>query len=387
MGFVKLLSRLATLSNPRIQVDGAERVTDEDGRLAISGSAAWLFSHTAEPGDAVVVARLFARCPRPADGNGPIAPQVFIRKGPPVEQLVTKAIAGRFFTVLETDTSNAQVAASKRQENNRARLAGARKPLERGDQFILFPQGTVRGPGLISIAKDGAVRACARRDERAVPLIPVALTYEALTSGTQRPIVHIGAPLILESAALAEGSGEVRRKSIERALARLNSVTISGVIGAYLLAARDAAGGAVVLDQATMERIVTEAAKAAAAQGMSVDRKLTAPGRRAEAIRHAHDELHRRGYLDEQQRLVLDALGPREDPTRTPLSKEELTRSRELHEKDPLRYWGNRTLQQAYWSHEAKTILETAFGLKLPPCAPGETPEKAAPAPETCRIM
>lgn len=229
------------------------------------------------------------------------------------------------------------------------------KVLTKSEQMLLYPEGTVTGNGRISISKTRALEAMVTASKAPVAIILATHTYDPLMYPKIQPFVNFAkSVVVIESSKEKPFPREKVAGALEVALSRLNVVTGTGLIGAYLLHAREE--GRTTVTRAELESMlarVAEGLAAAKSEGLeiTIDPLLLDPRDRKRALDRAFDRLvegvaaggERRPYLRERGDTyeLTDALSPRVELEGPPASDIPSKHQR----RDPLGYWGTRTEQ------------------------------------------
>ena len=103
--------------------------------------------------------------------------------------------------------------------------------LDVGHCLYFAPEGATSDDGRFGRVRDGA-RTILRLAARDHPVLPVALSYDALAPGRPRAVIHVGALLSELDVASAESFAAALRRSI----ARLYPITPSHLVARYLVA-------------------------------------------------------------------------------------------------------------------------------------------------------
>ncbi|HET6345529.1 MAG TPA: hypothetical protein VFH51_11400, partial [Myxococcota bacterium] len=401
-----------------IQLDGFEQLTTRvmiggrtEERFITPGALNYAISHTRDRVDANLMSVLLRHAPKSADGHR-IEPNSIMRQGDALsERVVTNVLAKRFFTLYETDSQapkdeTPKQLAARRQRNTRVSELAYKKP-KHGFHTLLFPQGTVRGDGTVLVEKTGGLTSLSKVGEASVPFVPVGITYDGLTYAKPKAIVSIRPPVVLRDFDLPDFAGQTpeavdkakRRRLAEAMQGELvlaNSLTVTGIVGAWWLMARARGREPEALFEAQVNALVTHVVESLRREApeLSVDFDLIAPSVRRERVTTFMRSLSTpRPYFDRNARAsatVEPYLTEAGTVRRRPGAAADLAapipfgeRPEQLDQTDPLRYWGNRTRQHAALCPALHGLFERAFTAPLV----GSGPEAPLPRAEGCTVM
>lgn len=423
-----------------IQVNGMNLLTNPQGRFAIQGPFVVLFSHTSND-DGPLMGSQVNKLPLLADGYR-CRPNGVMRIAKTwTEWFVTQVMFGRILAHLITKgdkpfaglddagikaledavrekkaslaapasaercTQEAAIAreeaiiqghkdalakekADTRKYNEKVLRDQASQVLAQGEMEFIFPEGTTKGTGKISIYASGAVQAFAQHAGRPVPLVLATITYEPwVADGKPKVMVNWRKPVQATDALrlaelgtlLAETSDAAQRapllaerdaraavlqRAMEVALSRLNTLTVSGILGAYLLEKRAAAHGAPVHVTLNELRVLLNDVLAQAHKDntLCIDFDLQDIHSREARFRTAFARMVQEGFVSgncanaNAPLTLTDKLGPMADLHAVDSGDVDY----DICITDPLRYWGNRTLQQASNLPQLRRILDAA---------------------------
>ena len=370
-------------SYDHVQVAGLNQKFDALGQLP--HPMVWLMTHTREPDDGMLMGGLHGVLPLAADGRGGhrLLPRFVMRKSNSSLETFSKFLGMGCFSV--------NVASADRQRpGDKAANARVLKTLNgqlaKGDHPHIFVEAKIRGDGTIQVPeKSGAVMVCRevvkpprgvfrRRPALRAPvtMMPVALTYEVF--GRDKPVAMFSTgPTFCIS-----GEGAAVAHDLERMLARSNTLSMSGIVGSYLLERLNPGAGAsllagedrgpVCLSAQRIEALVRctvqallagqDSTRSLSLNEVAMDAELLDARKLQGMAQKTFEQLQARGICNAQGVVQPQAVGPRANMAKPLPFKEQPFN---VHRDQPLRYWGNRVLQQAHAMPELFDLLRNVY--------------------------
>ena len=343
-----------------IQTHGLNVLIDNHGQSKITGPAVWMLTHCDDPWDAFLLGALRNLLPEIPDAHGghQMSPHVVMKEAQVwYERLVTGWLFKRHVTHLLKNRER-YTDAERRAHNDQVLQQEPPQVLARGAHLILFPEGHVSGNGTIQVGPVGALKGFARGKDGPTLCMPVGVTYESLGKARTAALLNVGAPLTIDSN--CHDLDTALPRDVEHALARLNTLTLSGILGVNLLRARRAGRPEILTEARLMamlasviDPVLAEKASGRNSQlhSVAVDEGLRELNSRRACVQLALKQLRQQGLVDAAGRFDNAKLTGNAEATRifeaTHYNKEISHRRYNSQRAYPLAFWGNRLLQQA----------------------------------------
>lgn len=334
----------------------------------------WLFVHLDAPLDSLVLASLWRRLP--SFDQAPPRPPLALSRRPDTwaDVLAVRGILAGLVkeVVVDDQVTHAEFAAQRlaRQKQNAAAIASLR--IEASAQhrpIVVFPEGAISDDGLIRISRTGFLQVTAP----AATLVISGLAYESFGCSRAEALVCC-APLSLTVC------GSAAATVLQKALLRQTPVTLTGLVGYFLLRVRGLPSPRRGVDDLA-SWIEAAVARLRSVCGLYIHRPLRVAAERDVRIRRAQAQLRQQNYIRENGEPSL-RLGPAVDLASAKGAPQANRRGPAPHRLDPLAFWGNRLRQQAADWPELAQALERAFATQ--DSANGWWPEEEV---RSCPIM
>lgn len=345
--FAGLLARQLHLDS--VQVEGLPALRGQAALCRTGSAMVWAATHTDLTTDPMLFAGLARHLRQFLRAQGVAQPPLvhaLTRQPTDALQWMALSMLMRPFThqvVLPKD--GAPTDPMRRPKNQEVLHRLRADVLSKGEHVILFPQGTTRGTGDLSIPSTGGLRKLSQNGEgMPVPVVPLGVTYEFFGSAKPRVILTVGETSFIET---PEQEGQVAVQMRE-ALLRLNAVTLSGIVGALVLE-RQQGGRTCRITRKTLAWLVDQVVGLVSQQtSLAIDQALLDP-RREKTLDRAYAGLVALNYLtpDGYTTGHIDCF------------KEQ--HAKQAHREDPLGFSGLRLQAQAKLDGTLAAILTDAF--------------------------
>ena len=327
-----------------VQATMPPELINKKGQFTLTGPVLWLFSHQAMI-DFNALALVYALSPVEARSRGKLVFNGMKREAATLPEHILHFFI-RDLAVLVTpdgsaDPSETEQQRQARRERNKAQAqAKFTRFLQSSESLLLAPAGTVTGIGVKRILKSNGVRfasyAIDKNDDavRLTQIIFLTLSYDYLYPTGPKIFVQLSMPMLhderdqilaerkreqergpatqmsADEAAARDREWHARdmasRQAIQREQCRLDTMTNSSIIGAYLITRklRDPHDN-VVLDDVLFEKVIVSMVfLSRAVEGAVVDQAMLEDGEtRMHVLREQYKHLRDSGYLRDDHTL------------------------------------------------------------------------------------